>query len=221
MIRRKAKAAAGLWGISIVLAVCCAGVTQAAPITFTFSASNVSGTLGIHQLDNQTLVVTATADTADVQVDACGFANVVIYQANCFDGSLTGLFTLGGFSGSFDDLLYVFNNQSNETVGFGTNGSDNLDLQTTGTGLSTYGLASSFGPITGGVSYFDLGNLGTSLGQLMLRPTSFTQLGFQAVGGGSVVVVPEPDGLPIFGLGLLALIGLGWACREKGVRDNS
>jgi hypothetical protein len=218
MIRRTAKAAAGLRGILIVLAVCCAGAAQAAPITFTFSASNVSGTLGIHQINNQTLVVTATADTADVQVNPCGFADLVIYQASCvagsLTGSLTGLFTLGGFSGSFDDLLYVFNNQSNDVVGFGTNGADILDLQGTGAALGTYGLVSSFGPITGSVYYFELGGFGTSLGYLTLDPTSSTQLGFQAVGGGGAVAVPEPDGLPVFGLGLLAMIGLGWACRK-------
>lgn len=188
----------------------CASQAQATPLTFTFSATDVSGTLGTHTISGQTLVVTTTADTADVVKEPCGTTYVVAYgkctESGLTTGTLSGMFTLGSFSGSFSDSLYVFDNQWEQVIGFGTLTHDLFDLVDAVDGLKTYDLTSPFGPISSSMGPFFLNVpfAGTSLGNMSLAKGADTVLSFQAAAG-NAVAVPEPDEFGLFGLGLLII----------------
>lgn len=204
----------------------CVSQAQATPLMFTFSATDVSGTLGSHTISRQTLVVTTTADTADVVKTACGNAYVVGY-GKCTDsglmtGTLSGMFTLGSFSGSFSDSLYVFDNQWEQVIGFGTLTHDLFDLVDTADGLKTYDLASPFGPIASSMGPFFLNVpfAGTSLGNMALAKGAGTVLSFQAAIG-KAAAVPEPEELGLFGLGLLLLGSLLWWRGKAGARGSA
>ncbi|HET7308436.1 MAG TPA: hypothetical protein VFK24_11585 [Gammaproteobacteria bacterium] len=218
MKRRKKNSFALLLAVAAISIGFCASQAQATPLTFTFSATDVSGTLGSHTISQQTLVVTTTADIADVVNAPCGEAYIIGYgkctASGLQTGTLSGMFTLGSFSGSFSDPLYVFNNQWEQVIGFGTLTHDLLDLVDTVDGLKTYDLASPFGPITSSMGPFFLNVpfAGTSLGNMVLAKGAGTVLSFQAATG-DAVAVPEPDEFGLFGLGLLVL---GSALRLRG-----
>lgn len=174
---------------------------QATPITFTFTSTNMNGTLGATNFNNETLTVTVTADTSNLV--NCG--SYIGYEGGggaCFGSSLTGDFTVGSSSGTFTSLLYVFNNTVNNVLGFGIE-TDNLDV--TVPGGSTYDMVSAFGPAAAsGVSMF-FSSEGTSLGALTASGDGSTTT-FQAAF--DQLSVPEPGELALFGLGLLGLMGL-------------
>lgn len=199
---------------SVMFFVCvllgsCVFQAQATPITFVFSASGVNGALDSTSFSDASLVVTIHADTSDIIAwsgDSVGS-----------NTSLTGTFSLSGIgSGSFDDLLYVFNDQADEVVGFGDDVHfDLVDILAPGMGLDTYDMKSAFGPLAGSVdpgALSQFADVGTSLGSLTL--TSAREGTFQA--SAQSVSVPEPSNLLMFALGLL---GVAFILRRSAMRD--
>lgn len=178
---------------------------QATPITFTFTTTGMSGTLGGSTFSNQTLTVTTTADTANLL--NCG--NFIAYESPCDGpGALTGAFTLGAWSGTFTDPLYVF--KASADIGFGltVEGTSSDRLDPWFLPAFFYDMVSTYGPITstgGSVPYMQFSGDGTSLGSLTTSGGVATS--FAAVLG-SPVNAPEPGALGLFALGLLGLLGL-------------
>lgn len=199
---------------SVLLLVCivlgiCTFQAQATPITFVFSADGVSGTLDSNPFSDASLVVTIHADTSDIAPSGGG-----VFDS---DTNLTGTFSLSGIgSGSFDELLYVFNNQGAQAVGFGDDvHADLVDISAPGMGLGTYDMKSAFGPIVGFVDNAVLSqffNVGTSLGSLTLASAGDGT--FQAIAQSASV--PEPGNALMFALGLL---GLGFLLRRSAMRE--
>ncbi len=148
----------------VLLLVCiwlgiCTFRAQATPITFVFSANGVSGTLDSNPFSDASLVVTVYADTPDIAA-----SDGDVFGSNTI---LTGTFSLSGIgSGSFDELLYVFDNQDGQVVGFGQQ-FDLAGFHAPGVALDTYDMKSTSGPIDV-LAATRFSNVGTSLGSLTL-----------------------------------------------------
>lgn len=177
----------------VVVAVTAVQTALPASITFTFTGSG-SGSLGSTPFVDDPFQVVVQADTANVNSGS-------IY------GGLAGTIQITGLgSAAFTLPLYVFNNPANQAVGFGNNAQlDLIDLFVSGVGLDTYGLTTSFGPIsTPSPSFGQFVDVATSQGNL-----TFTDMGetaFQAV-------VPEPA--PLASAAVLALGALGFVARRR------
>lgn len=186
---------------------------QATPITFTFSSTDMSGTLNGVAFSNQTLTVTLTADTANV-LNCNPVAPFIVYDTGCGAAgpAIPASFTLGGQTGTFDQLFYEFNNTGSDGLGIGIGGVETAYIAPF-IGASVYDMVSSFGPVSaaGGVSF---NGTGTSLGALTANggESSSSVTTFSAVLG--AIGVPEPGELGLFGLGLLGALGLG--LRRRG-----
>ena len=106
--------------LALVATLGCAAVAQAAPITYLFTglASGTflspNSTAGAVGFTDQALTVTITTDTANIDGTRFG-ANTP--ATNALVSGAISVATLG--NGTFNDPLYVFNNQSFEAVGFG------------------------------------------------------------------------------------------------------
>jgi len=181
-----------LWVAALATVVGLAGQGQAAFITYTFSGTG-TGDLGGSGFSNAPFRVTIQGDTTDISLLEPGILDIVNLPATI---EIAGL----GVA-AFSNPVYVFNNQTNRVVGFGDYSF--MDFQGDFWGqfsspLATYGLDTSYGPITTSASTFAI-FADTDRGFL-----SVEQIGpatFQA----TVVAVPEPSSVALFSLGLVYL----------------
>ena len=136
--------------------------------------------------------VTVSTDTSNIDGTRFGAGTPAT------NALVSGSISVAGLgSGSFDNGLYVFNNQAFETVGFGNvANSDLINIYSPGMGLTTYGLTTAFGPIMGTPPNFvaQFQNVGVSFGTLTL--SQLNEASFQAS------AVPEPESWALMGLGL-------------------
>jgi hypothetical protein len=186
--------------VALVAALGCAAVAQAAPITYLFTglASGTflspNSTAGAVGFTGQALTVTITTDTANIDTSRFG-ANTP--ATNALVSGAISVTTLG--NGTFNDQLYVFNNQTNEVVGFGSLANNDLiNITNLTAGLDAYDLKTAFGPMGGSSFVAQFVNVALSFGTLNL--TSLQDATFQAVTRNTV---PEPQSLA------LALVALG------------
>ncbi len=192
-----------LFAVAKTLVAACAfaaaTAAQAVPITYLFGGSASGNFTAIggqtSTFSNAVLAVTITTDTSNI--GSTRFGAGVPATTSLVSGSLS----IGGVgAGSFTSLLYVFNNQANQIVGFGNlANNDLLNVKNTGVGLSTYGLNTAFGPITGTPPNFvsQWTNVGTSFG--LVTMTNLDNATFQAA------AVPEPQTWGLMAAGLAAV----------------
>jgi hypothetical protein len=161
----------------------------AAPITYIFSGSSVSGTLNGTPFTNAQVTITATGDTSNVpDVADCGSNPTLPCNA-----PLTVTFNIAGVgSGTITDSLLIFDNHTTTPVpGLGlerrSGGGDWLDIVHAQFG--TYGLVTAIGPLTVAPlsTPGSFGAVATTAGNLTLTTTPGT---FQATGGGAGVSPP-------------------------------
>jgi len=158
----------------------------AAPITYIFSGSSVSGTLGGTAFTNAQVTITATGDTSTVpDVPDCGVNPGVPCNA-----PLTVTFNIAGVgSGTITDSLLIFDNHSSTGLGLErrSGGGDWLDIVNAQFG--SYGLVTAIGPLTVAAlsTPGSFGAVATTAGNLTLTTTPDT---FQATGGVGGISAP-------------------------------
>jgi len=171
--------------------------SHAALITYTFTGI-ASGLLNDNSFSNQAFTIVIRGDTANVSTSIFNSGTPAIKLA------LTNTITIGALlSGSISDGgLYVFNNQTIQTVGFGSNNhADLIDLGPDSS-LATYDLASSFGPIGDPTPFFNQFTSVELLGGQVLSLSNLSDAAFTAVTDGTSI--PEPATLALLGFGLAA-----------------
>jgi hypothetical protein len=166
---------------------------HAVPITYTFTGI-ASGTVDQTAFVDQALMVVIQGDTSNVSPVAPGVPAV--------DSGLTNTITLGALlSDSITDGgLYVYNNQTSETVGFGSNAHSDLITLGPDASLDTYDLSSSFGPLNSATPLFSQFIDVALLGGATLTLSSLTSASFTAA------AVPEPASLALMAVGLAGVL---------------
>jgi hypothetical protein len=162
------------------------GCAQAATITYTESVS-ATGSLGGNPFTNALVILTLTADTADV------FAQI----PGLFFGVSGTLVTLqaGAMTASFTDAVAAYVFTVLDTAGL-TSGSPMLSL--TNAAFTSYALATSLGPVTGPGTITEDEPFGTSAGDFILN-----SIGSDVTFTATVVSTPEPVAILLMGSGLL------------------
>ncbi len=178
-----------------------ASLAPAVQITYAF-AGTATGSISGKSFSDVSFTVTAVADTASVPAPAAGDISFTPASVTITDSAATSLAIPGS---------YVFDDQSNQKVGFGV-GQD--DIQFNDPSFATYDMKTSTGPFfeASDPSVADWVNMSTSKGSLTV--TSLTDLTFTATlassssGGTSSSAVPLPSaaGMSLVGLGLAAII---------------
>ena len=175
----------------IIAVICIAAVNpgQATPITFSFTGVG-SGNLDTTVFTDSLFEVLISADTDDMYISPLGNPRI---------DAPSGTIDISGIGiGTFVNPLYVFDNQTTATVGFGNSIQyDLVDLCVVGVGLDTYDLTTPFGPITDLDPFFgQFNNVKLSIGSL-----TFTSMSY-----GTFAAIPEPGTVLLVGLGGLALL---------------
>jgi len=179
--------------ILLIIAVICivaVNPAQATPITFSFTGVG-SGNLDTTVFTDAAFEVLISADTDDVSYDIYG-PDIPIIE------DLSGTIDISGIGiGTFVNPLYVFDNQTTATVGFGNSIQyDLVDLCVVGVGLDTYDLTTPFGPITDLDPFFgQFNNVKLSIGSL-----TFTSMSY-----GTFTAIPEPGTVLLVAVGGLVI----------------
>jgi hypothetical protein len=139
--------------------------------------------------------VSITTDTSNIDTTRFGAGRPATNTLVSGSISLSGL-----GSGSFNSLLYAFNNQGTQVVGFGDLAHNDLfSLTNTSGGLALFDMKSNFGPITGTPFYGQFTNVGLSFGNVTI--TNLVAGTFQSTVG----AVPEPQTWALMGAGVALL----------------
>lgn len=188
-------------------------VAEAAFIDYRFTGTGVFGAVDAGEFNNASLSISITGDTTNVLTDAIG--PYITGLAGTL--SLTGGDLATPYAGTFVDTLYVFADNTQEIVGFGSDVTlfDLISIYVPNAGLDTYGLQYAFGPISAGIgspgttifNYFDTT---TSFGGLALD--TIDNLVFEAIG-------PQPPSVPEPGT-LVLLLGLAALSFARGRRTT-
>ena len=172
-------------------------------ITYTFSGTG-SGTVGASSFANAGFSFTVTVATSSVTTAHFGLGTPAVRP-------VVMSFTIGLpnqapiATGTFSDA-YVFNNQGNSTVGFGTTQRNDLIGLVGVGGASTYDMMTAFGPASGTNLYINqFVNQATSAGDLTV--SSVSNVTFEA-SLAPTDVVPEPSTYALLGTGLFAIAGI-------------
>lgn len=200
-----------IWVAVVAALLGLVGPGQAAMITYTFSGTG-TGDLNGNNFTNASFRVTVIGDITNIFPFLPGTLDIVNLPATI---EISGLGTV-----NFSNPVYVFNNQPNTVVGFG----DYTDMDFQGDFwdqssnlLATYGLNTSFGPITTTQPTFAIFT-DTNRGFLSLEQTGSAT--FQA----SLASVPEPSSAVLLCLGIASLARprrlMGAFCARVGVRHN-
>lgn len=173
--------------LSVAAVVFSAGMAHAGPITYSISAI-LSGSLGGTSFNNTPATLTMNADTSGVTGGA-GFFTI----------NGTVLLNVSGIgSGTFTDVMEVFDNQSYPAVGFAdvTVGPSVLDV--IDSAFTTYALTTAIGPITN-TPYVNFGeSFPTTAGAFIITDSSNATF---------TAITPEPMSFGLLGLGLAAIAG--------------
>lgn len=173
---------------------------KAAPITYLFTGIG-SGTLGATPFTDAVFTITALADTDNIDFITFG-ADTPVVQSSSTTISITGLPTA-----TFNTAKRIFNNQTANIVGVNDLAlNDIFNIRATAPALSTYTLATAFGPLTTDSSGTTLGNVGTNLGTLSLTRDNETAT-FQAITEAPSAAAPEPGSVALLCVGLLGMAG--------------
>lgn len=180
----------------VASSLCTAVAAQAVPIVYTFTGT-AAGTLGTAAFSANPLVVNIATDTTNINTSRFGAAIPATAALVNASISITGV-----GSGSFSAPVYVFNNQSTQTVGFGNlSANDLIDLKNPAAGLNTYGLITALsmaGVPPNFISQFQ--NVSTTFGSLSLSRLD------NATFTASLTPVPEPGTYALMAAGL-AVVG--------------
>ena len=181
-----------------------APMARAEPITYTVEGI-FSGTYGATPFTNLLVSISATADTADVDLIAPGVFAVDVTDTTKVTVEYFGTeFVLG-------EVVSVFDIQPDMTAGFVFGGGEQVG--TIRPEFASYDLSTAIGPVTGTAHNFGQVFF-TTLGALRLTrgtaPTTFTAMT-------AAQPVPEPSSLILVGLGL-ASPALGKLRRRRKVR---
>jgi hypothetical protein len=183
---------------------------QAAPITFSFagvSSGNLNNTIFFTDAAFEVLI---SGDTDNVQAFP--------WPADLADPPIPSILDLSGTIdisgvgfGSFLEPLYVFSNQTHQTVGFGRvpEHLDVIGLYAEDVGLDIYDLTTSFGPITvtGWWSLFLWGSpCPLDIGVLTFEQTADSYCTFTAN------VIPAPGAIL---LGAIGVSVVAWLRRRR------
>lgn len=178
------------------------GLASAVPITYKFSGiagGSLTPTGGNAAVfSNVDLLVVINTDTSNINTNRFGSG------IPATDALVSGTLSLSGLgAGTFNNLLYVFNNQSALEVGFGSLANNDLiDIGNLAAGLDTYGLDSAFGPVSDAAPFISqFSGVGTSFGIVSL--TSLRNASFVAITDNVDTSVPEPQSLALAMAGLV------------------
>jgi hypothetical protein len=183
-----------------VLLFCGARQANADAITYTESGT-ATGSIGLTNFTNALVTITFAGDTSNVSEVSGLFSNPV--------GTAT--VTIGGIGTfAFTDSLYVFDNQPYSVAGISDSTLDDILDTISSSALSTYGLTTAIGPVTG-LSLFNAGSTyGTTGGGLVFSASdangnsSFPTSTFAA----TTAAVPEPSSLVLLGVAFAGLLML-------------
>lgn len=179
---------------SVLILLSVALAASAAPATYTLSGVG-SGSLDGTAFTNSSFTLVATGDTSAIFSGGSGLVDLTAVTNTVSIAPAIGI-----ISDRITDAMTVADNQNYGRAGFGDAAQDYAILFVDNAAFSTYGLASSIGPLSGS-TIFNGGNaFPTSRGTFVLN--SVSSASFAA----SVQATPEPSALAALGLGGLAVL---------------
>ena len=167
-------------------------------ITYTQTVTG-TGVFADHNFNSALVTLTFTGDTANVTpLGSCCLQNIVGIMTVDVQGIGSGTFT--------DASMGAVVNPSNEAAGMSDFTRNLAVLFTLNPVFSTYDLASSIGPYSGGASINSTIAFATTIGNFQLNSADGDAT-FTAVTNGSAPV-PEPSSLMLFGSSLAGFAGM-------------
>lgn len=181
--------------LSLAALVSSAGMAHAGTITYTISAL-LAGSLNGVSFHDDPSTLTMTADTSGVTGGAGFFTIVGTVQLN----------VSGIGSGTFTDVMEVFDNQSFPAVGFGDATLSMSVFDVIDPAFATYDLTTAIGPITN-TPFANWGqSFPTTAGAFIITDSNNPTF---------TAVTPEPMSFGLLGLGLAAIAGAARLRRQR------